>query len=134
ADRRPASSPPPFCRRRGARWLRPDCRNPRCAGRAAAAGGRRGWLRKRSRTDSPAGSAEKWSWALLVLAATTAVKRRFVIVRPRLATPSPGAHMDIVFLRGLRVDTVIGVYGWERQIRQTLSLDLELGVDVAAAA
>ncbi len=42
--------------------------------------------------------------------------------------------MDIVFLRGLRVDTVIGVYGWERQIRQTLSLDLELGVDVAAAA
>lgn len=42
--------------------------------------------------------------------------------------------MDIVFLRGLRVDTVIGVYGWERRIRQTLSLDLELAVDVAAAA
>ena len=42
--------------------------------------------------------------------------------------------MDIVFLRGLRVDAVIGVYGWERQIRQTLSLDLELATDVAAAA
>lgn len=42
--------------------------------------------------------------------------------------------MDIVFLRGLRVDTVIGVYQWERRIRQTLRLDLELGADVAAAA
>jgi dihydroneopterin aldolase len=42
--------------------------------------------------------------------------------------------MDIVFLRGLRVNAVIGVYGWERQIRQTLSLDLELAADVAAAA
>lgn len=42
--------------------------------------------------------------------------------------------MDIVFLRGLRVDTVIGVYGWERRIRQTLSLDLELAVDAARAA
>lgn len=42
--------------------------------------------------------------------------------------------MDIVFLRGLRVDTVIGVYEWERRIRQTLSLDIELGVDAAAAA
>jgi len=42
--------------------------------------------------------------------------------------------MDIVFLRGLRVSAVIGVYGWERQIRQTLSLDLELAADVAAAA
>ncbi|HEX5515554.1 MAG TPA: dihydroneopterin aldolase [Gammaproteobacteria bacterium] len=42
--------------------------------------------------------------------------------------------MDIVFLRGLRVNAVIGVYGWERQIRQTLSLDLELAADVATAA
>jgi dihydroneopterin aldolase len=42
--------------------------------------------------------------------------------------------MDIVFLRGLRVDAVIGAYGWERQIRQALSLDLELATDVAAAA
>lgn len=42
--------------------------------------------------------------------------------------------MDIVFLRGLRVDAVIGVYQWERRIRQTLRLDLELGTDVATAA
>lgn len=42
--------------------------------------------------------------------------------------------MDIIFLRDLRVDTVIGVYDWERAIRQTVSIDLELGVDVAKAA
>ncbi|HOP18312.1 MAG TPA: dihydroneopterin aldolase, partial [Gammaproteobacteria bacterium] len=28
--------------------------------------------------------------------------------------------MDIVFLRDLRIDTVIGIYGWERRTRQTL--------------
>ena len=28
--------------------------------------------------------------------------------------------MDIVFLKELRIDTVIGIYQWERQIRQTV--------------
>lgn len=42
--------------------------------------------------------------------------------------------MDIVYLRGLRVETVIGVYEWERRIRQTVVLDLELGVDARRAA
>lgn len=42
--------------------------------------------------------------------------------------------MDIVFIRGLRMDTVIGVYDWERQIRQTVLIDLELATDVSAAA
>lgn len=42
--------------------------------------------------------------------------------------------MDIVFLRDLRVDTIIGVYDWERKIRQTVSLDLEFAADVARAA
>lgn len=42
--------------------------------------------------------------------------------------------MDIVFIKDLRVDTVIGVYDWERAIRQTVSLDLEMHCDVAAAA
>lgn len=41
---------------------------------------------------------------------------------------------DIVFLRGLRADAVIGVYAWERGIRQTLLIDLELATDVRAAA
>ena len=42
--------------------------------------------------------------------------------------------MDIVFLKDLRIETVIGVYDWEREIRQTVVLDLEMGADVARAA
>ena len=42
--------------------------------------------------------------------------------------------MDIVFIDGLEVDTVIGVYDWERGIRQCLRLDLQLGWDIAPAA
>lgn len=42
--------------------------------------------------------------------------------------------MDIVFLRDLRIDTVIGIYGWERRTRQTLIFDLEMSADVAKAA
>ena len=42
--------------------------------------------------------------------------------------------MDIVFLRDLRIDAVIGIYGWERRTRQTLIFDLEMSADVARAA
>ncbi len=42
--------------------------------------------------------------------------------------------MDIIFIRDLRVDTVIGIYDWERAIKQTIHLDLEMGTDIARAA
>jgi dihydroneopterin aldolase len=42
--------------------------------------------------------------------------------------------MDIVFLRGLRIETVIGIYDWEKKIKQPVVLDLEMGADVARAA
>jgi len=42
--------------------------------------------------------------------------------------------MDIVFIRDLRIETVIGVYDWEREIRQIVSLDLEMGTDIRPAA
>jgi dihydroneopterin aldolase len=42
--------------------------------------------------------------------------------------------MDIVFLRGLRIETVIGIYDWEKEIRQPVILDLEMSTDVAKAA
>lgn len=42
--------------------------------------------------------------------------------------------MDIVFIRDLRVTTTVGVYAWERSIRQTLTLDLEMATDIRAAA
>lgn len=37
--------------------------------------------------------------------------------------------MDKVFIEGLEIETVIGVYDWERRIRQPLVLDLELSFD-----
>ncbi len=42
--------------------------------------------------------------------------------------------MDIVYISDLKVDTVIGIYDWERRIRQTVSLDLEMAADIARAA
>lgn len=42
--------------------------------------------------------------------------------------------MDIVFIRELRADTVIGVYDWERTLRQSVVLDLEMATDVGIAA
>ncbi len=42
--------------------------------------------------------------------------------------------MDIVYLNDLKIETVIGVFDWERRIKQTVSLDLEMGTDIARAA
>ncbi len=41
---------------------------------------------------------------------------------------------DCVFIEDLRIQTVIGVYDWEREITQTVSLDLEMGFDIRPAA
>lgn len=43
-------------------------------------------------------------------------------------------NMDTVFLTDLRIETVVGIWDWERKIRQTVSIDLEMGTDVAKAA
>lgn len=42
--------------------------------------------------------------------------------------------MDIVFIQELKIDTVIGIYDWERKIRQTIVLDIEMSADIKAAA
>jgi dihydroneopterin aldolase len=42
--------------------------------------------------------------------------------------------MDIVFLRDLKIETIIGIFDWEREIKQTVTLDLEMAADVANAA
>ena len=42
--------------------------------------------------------------------------------------------LDIIFIEALRVETVIGVYDWERRIRQPVVIDLEMGTDIAQAA
>lgn len=42
--------------------------------------------------------------------------------------------MDIVYIRKLQVETVIGIYDWERKIRQTVTIDLEMASDINKAA
>ena len=42
--------------------------------------------------------------------------------------------MDIIYLRDLRIDTVIGIYDWERRMKQTIVLDIEMATDIRQAA
>jgi dihydroneopterin aldolase len=42
--------------------------------------------------------------------------------------------MDIIFLHELKIETVIGIYDWERSIKQNVILDLDMGADIAKAA
>jgi dihydroneopterin aldolase len=42
--------------------------------------------------------------------------------------------MDIVFINDLRIETIIGIYDWERKVKQTISLDLEMGTDIRKSA
>lgn len=37
--------------------------------------------------------------------------------------------LDIVFIEDLRIDTIIGIYDWEREVRQTIALDIEMAAD-----
>jgi dihydroneopterin aldolase len=42
--------------------------------------------------------------------------------------------MDIIYLNDLKIDTVIGVFDWERKIKQTIRFDLEMASDIRKAA
>jgi dihydroneopterin aldolase len=42
--------------------------------------------------------------------------------------------MDRIFLDELRIETIIGIWEWERKIRQTVIIDLEMSADIAKAA
>jgi dihydroneopterin aldolase len=42
--------------------------------------------------------------------------------------------VDRIFLRELRTETIIGIFDWERKVRQTISVDLEFPGDVRRAA
>jgi 7,8-dihydroneopterin aldolase/epimerase/oxygenase len=43
-------------------------------------------------------------------------------------------YADCIFLRDLKVETTIGIWEWERRIRQYVSIDLEMAADIARAA
>ncbi len=42
--------------------------------------------------------------------------------------------MDIVYIKGLEVKTVIGIYDWEKEIKQKITIDLEMAADIKKAA
>lgn len=42
--------------------------------------------------------------------------------------------MDTLSLRGLKLDTVIGMHDWERKLRQTVVIDLDIEMDAQPAA
>ena len=42
--------------------------------------------------------------------------------------------MDKVFIKNLQVETIIGIFNWEREVRQVVSIDLEMEFDNKVAA
>ena len=44
------------------------------------------------------------------------------------------ADIDVVSIEGLSVDTIIGVYDWEKEKKQTLTLDIQMSWDNQTAA
>ncbi len=42
--------------------------------------------------------------------------------------------MDIIFLGGMEIETIIGIYDWERVTKQTVILDIEMAFDIQKAA
>jgi 7,8-dihydroneopterin aldolase/epimerase/oxygenase len=42
--------------------------------------------------------------------------------------------MDIVYIKGLEVKTVIGIYDWEKEIKQKITIDLKMASDIKKAA
>jgi len=42
--------------------------------------------------------------------------------------------MDKIFIKGLSIQTTIGFFQWEKEIKQTLVIDLAMGWDTANAA
>ncbi|MCO7225617.1 dihydroneopterin aldolase [Pleionea sp. CnH1-48] len=42
--------------------------------------------------------------------------------------------MDVVFIENLVIETVIGIYGWERKIKQKVAFDIEMSTDIRPAA
>ena len=42
--------------------------------------------------------------------------------------------MDLIYVRNLRIECTIGVFEWERRVRQTVAIDLDLAADAARGA
>ena len=42
--------------------------------------------------------------------------------------------MDKIFIHALKTEAIVGIFDWERQVKQTVIVDIELKVDVRKAA
>jgi 7,8-dihydroneopterin aldolase/epimerase/oxygenase len=42
--------------------------------------------------------------------------------------------MDKIFIHALKTEAIIGIFDWERQVKQTVLVDIEISVDVTKAA
>src|SRR5882757_1256474 len=42
--------------------------------------------------------------------------------------------MDRIFLNELTTECIVGIWDWERQVKQTIVIDLEMAIDVRKAA
>jgi dihydroneopterin aldolase len=42
--------------------------------------------------------------------------------------------MDKIFIRALKTEAIIGIFDWERQVKQTVVIDIEISADVRKAA
>jgi 7,8-dihydroneopterin aldolase/epimerase/oxygenase len=42
--------------------------------------------------------------------------------------------MDKIFIHALKAEAIIGIYDWERQVRQTVLVDIDLSADIRRAA
>ncbi len=40
---------------------------------------------------------------------------------------------DIVYIRELEIETIIGIFDWEREVKQIVSLDLDMAHDISKA-
>ena len=42
--------------------------------------------------------------------------------------------MDKIFIHALRTEAIIGIFDWERQVKQTVIVDIEISADIHKAA
>jgi dihydroneopterin aldolase len=42
--------------------------------------------------------------------------------------------MDKIFIHALKTEAIIGIFDWERQVKQTVILDIEISADITKAA
>jgi dihydroneopterin aldolase len=42
--------------------------------------------------------------------------------------------MDKIFIHALKTETIVGIFDWERQVKQTVVMDIEFSADIRKAA